>query len=166
MRKWKCLPGGEEQLSAVAETQGPLSVGLPLVVGQRALRAVVPTPLPGLKLWEQNSGSHDCKHPWGPSWWRKERDFFDFLPLGAWPVSMPSYWGYVELSSIALPTARLRGWQGVKHPSSVRLGCFSARLGGNQGQAETQQKTLQFCAKFVATRTQGALIQWVIVCSY
>lgn len=22
MRQWKCLPGGEEQLSAVAETQG------------------------------------------------------------------------------------------------------------------------------------------------
>lgn len=47
----------------------------------------------------------------------------------------------------------------MKHPSSTGLGRFSARLGGNQGQAEAQQKTLQFCAKFVATGTKGALIQ-------
>lgn len=43
-------------------------------------------------------------------------------------------------------------------PLSLEL-CLSARLGENQGHAEAQQKSLQFCAKHAATRTKGALIQ-------
>lgn len=173
MRKWKSLPGGEEQLSTVVETQGhseheTLPESSACVCGSSIGG--------GEGLW----GLFSSHHFQG---WGCEGGAVVFLaasspgdPAGEQGV----VWGFFLFSSklgglcetsshcppIALPTARLQGWRRVKHPSSFRLGCFSARLGWNEGEAQAQQKTLQFCAKFIASRSKGTLIQWVIACSY
>ena len=83
---------------------------------------------------------------------------FVSFPWGPWgPGQPPCQATGVAWSLLPLPSPLL-AYEGDAS-FLCWAGMLSARLGGNQGQAEAQQKTLQFCAKFVATRTKGALIQ-------
>lgn len=138
MRKWKCLPGGEEQLSTVAREAETLPEGSALIHGAEGLWGSC-NHVTGLRLWGQGSDFSGCRQPWGPSCWTRRGVFlFPFLPPAAWPAFAPSLGGCVVPPPIAFPSTHPQGWCGVKHPSPSG---WDASLQENQGQAEAQPKT-------------------------
>lgn len=68
MRKWKCLPGGEEQLSTMAREPETLPEGSALIHGAKALWGSCNHVTSRAEAVGQSSDFRGCRQPWGPSW--------------------------------------------------------------------------------------------------